>query len=98
MTENAIVEQRQPRWRRLLLSGPKCPGLVLARAGRLGSRRRTPAGATSPSDVAGRPPPYGLGRWLLDAVVIGFARSACLHTVHADYADFLRGLDGRHPL
>lgn len=98
MTENAIFERSKPRQRRLLLSTPKGLGLVPARAGRLGGRPRAPVGATSPPDAAGRPAPYGLGRQLLDILVIGFAHSACLHNIHADYADFLRGPEGRRPL
>ncbi|WP_156295529.1 hypothetical protein [Methylobacterium aquaticum] len=54
---------------------------------RSGPERRGSAGLAEPARSPGH---GGLGRWLLDALVVGFAYGGCIHHTHQSYVHWLR--------
>ncbi|MCJ2052923.1 hypothetical protein [Methylobacterium sp. J-070] len=61
-------------------------------AGPPGSGSRERAGPVSSPAEARRSSGGGLGRWLLDVLVVSFAYGGCIHRIHPNYIDFLSNL------
>jgi hypothetical protein len=92
MTDAAISDLRQNGGRYALKSRSARGNAVADLAKRSGFWSRERAGPASASDARGRSARRGLGRWLLEGLVVSFAYGGCIHNIHPDYVDFLRDL------
>lgn len=92
MTDAAIPDVRRHGGRRVGESGSAHGETAADLAGRLKCRSLERAGPASLPAADGRSARGGLGRWLLDGLVVSFAFGGCIHSIHPDYADFLRDL------
>lgn len=92
MTDAAFPDVRRHGAGQVGKSGSAHGGTAADLAGRLTCRSRERAGPASSSVAGGRSARGSLGRWLLDGLVVSFAFGGCIHSIHPDYADFLRDL------
>ncbi|WCS27388.1 hypothetical protein LOK46_11380 [Methylobacterium sp. NMS14P] len=96
MPDAAIPEIRPRRRRHFGESGPDFRTSPVDLAGPPGRPSRERDGPTASPAAAPQPAGGGLGRWLLDALVISFAFGGCIHSIHPDYVDFLRDIGSRN--
>jgi hypothetical protein len=92
MTDAAIFDLRRKGGRYVLKSGSARDNAVADLAERSALRSGEKVGPASASVAGGRSARRGLGRWLLEGLVVSFAYGGCIHNMHPDYVDFLRDL------
>ncbi|MGU3468702.1 hypothetical protein ACLBXO_28035 [Methylobacterium sp. C33D] len=95
MPDAATPEIRPRRRRHFGKSRRDCRTPPADLGGRPGRPARERDGPGSSPVAAARPAGGGLGRRLLDALVISFAFGGCIHSIHPDYVDFLREIGSK---
>ncbi len=92
MVETLYPEPRLRRRSYSRGSGSDCGNPAAGLAAPTGGRARKSAAASR--TTVRQPARGGLGRWMLDMLLVGFAHGGCIHHTHPAYIDFLRDLSG----